>query len=408
MEAKEMLIGIVGKPSSGKTTFLNAACLTNYKTASYPFTTIEPQPGTSYVRVRCVCKEFNVQDNPRNSICINGTRFVQIKLLDVAGLVPDAWKGRGLGNKFLDDLRQADALIHIVDASGSLDADGKEVPPGTWDPIEDVKFLEREITMWMLNIVKRDWREITTRVKTERLNFAKLMEKRLSGLSINKFHILDAAAKANLNVNEVWAWDEEDLYKFVDNLRRLSKPMLIVANKIDKEIAQKNYEKMKTILKDYIIVPTSALSEYVLRTLNDKGVIRYIPGDNDFKILKKDAIDQKTLKTLELIKEKILNKYGSTGVQDSLDIAVFKLLKYIAVFPVEDANRLTDHEGNVLPDVFLVPEGTTARDLAYKIHTTLGDTFLYAIDVRTKSRLGEEYKLKHRDVIKIVATGGRK
>ncbi|MGQ4833485.1 MAG: redox-regulated ATPase YchF [Candidatus Asgardarchaeia archaeon] len=403
-----MLIGIVGKPSAGKTTFLNAACLTSYKTANYPFTTIQPQPGTSYVRVNCVCKEFGVKDNPRNSICINGIRYVPIKLLDVAGLVPDAWKGRGLGNKFLDDLRQADALIHVVDASGSLDADGREVEPGTWDPIEDVKFLEREIAMWFVNIIKKDWREIVTRVKTEKLNFAKYMEKKLSGLSIKREHILEAIKLSNLNANEVWTWDDSDLYTFANNLRKVAKPMLIVANKIDKEIARKNFERMKRELSDYIIVPASALSEYVLRTLADRGIINYAPGDNKFEIVKDDALDEKTRKSLQLIKERLLDVYGSTGVQDALDIAVFKLLKYIAVYPVEDANKLTDHNGNVLPDVYLVPSGTTAKEFAYYIHTTLGDTFLYAIDARTKNRLGENYILKHRDVIKIVATGAKR
>ena len=326
-----MLIGIVGKPSAGKTTFLNAACLTSYKTANYPFTTIQPQPGTSYVRVDCVCKEFGVKDNPRNSICIDGTRYVPIKLLDVAGLVPDAWKGRGLGNKFLDDLRQADALIHVVDASGSLDAEGRDVEPGTWDPIEDVKFLEREITMWLVNIIKKDWREIVTRVKTEKLNFGKYMEKKLSGLTIKREHILAAARAANLNTSEVWKWDDNDLYAFADNLRKIAKPMLIVANKIDKEAARKNFERMKKELKDYIVIPASALSEYVLRTLADKGIIKYAPGDNKFEILKDDALDEKTKRSLQLIKERILDVYGSTGVQDALDTAVFTLLRSIAV-----------------------------------------------------------------------------
>src|SRR6056297_894349 len=126
-----MLVGIVGKPSSGKSTFLNAACLTDAKTANYPFTTIEPNMGTSHVRIECVCKEFGVDDNPKNSYCINQQRFVPVKLLDVAGLVPDAHKGKGMGNKFLSDLSRADALVHIVDISGSLSANGEDVEEGS-------------------------------------------------------------------------------------------------------------------------------------------------------------------------------------------------------------------------------------------------------------------------------------
>jgi len=166
-----MLIGIVGKPNCGKTTFLNAACLTSAKVADYPFTTIEPNLGKAYVRKNCVCKELGVKDTPKNSLCIDGVRLIPIDLLDVAGLVPDAWKGKGLGNKFLDDLRRADALIHVIDASGSTDAEGKPVEPGSWDPLKDVKFLENEIAHWFNNIISRDWPKFARSLKAEKISF---------------------------------------------------------------------------------------------------------------------------------------------------------------------------------------------------------------------------------------------
>ena len=87
-----VLVGIVGKPSSGKTTFLNAACLTDAKTAPYPFTTVEPNHGVAYIRVDCVCKELGVEDNPQNSVCQDGVRRIPVEILDVAGLVPGAWE----------------------------------------------------------------------------------------------------------------------------------------------------------------------------------------------------------------------------------------------------------------------------------------------------------------------------
>jgi len=404
-----MLIGVVGKPSSGKTTFVNAACMTSYKTANYPFTTIEPQLGTAYVRVDCVCKELGVKDNPRNSICVDGIRYVPIKLLDVAGLVPDAWKGRGLGNKFLDDLRQADALIHVVDISGSLDADGREVGEGKWDPLEDIKFLEREINMWMYKIIDKDWRSLVTKAKSEKKDFAKLLEQKVSGLAISRYQISEAIRTANLDINEIWKWEYEEKLKFIDALRRISKPMLIAANKIDKDVAQKNYERIKNELEDkYYVVPCSALGEFVLRSLSKKALIKYNPGDSDFEVVNKDSIGPDVLDKLLMLKEKVLRKYGSTGVQEALETAVFKLLKMIAVFPVEDVNSYTDHQGNVLPDTFLVPEGTTTKELAFKIHTTLGESFIHAIDGRTKMRLSDDYKLKHRDIIKIVSAKGKK
>jgi len=401
-----MLIGIVGKPSAGKTTFINAACMTSYKTADYPFTTIEPQPGVAYVRVDCVCKDFGVQDNPKNSICIDGIRFVPINLLDVAGLVPDAWKGRGRGNKFLDDLRRADALIHVVDFTGSLDAEGRPIEPGSRDPLEDIKFLEKEITMWMLGIIKSDWRRITGRVKSNREDFSKLLEVRLSGLAINRYHIKSAINLAKLDDSKVAQWTEDDIYIFVDTLRKVSKPIIIAANKIDSPIAQKNFERLSRELKDLTIIPTTALGEYLLKTLAKKGQIRYIPGDNTFEIIDTQGLSEKIIQKLDLLKEKVLDKYGSTGVQKVLEETVFNVLEMICVFPVEDVNKLTDHHGNVLPDAFLIKKGTTAREFAYKIHTSLGETFIHAIDARTKRRLSENYILQHRDVIKIVSAKG--
>ncbi|MCD6380967.1 MAG: redox-regulated ATPase YchF [Candidatus Odinarchaeota archaeon] len=401
-----MLIGIVGKPSSGKTTFINAACLTNYKVAEYPFTTIDAQMGVAYVRVNCVCKEFNVKDNPRNSICIDGIRLIPIKLLDVAGLVPEAWKGKGLGNKFLDDLRRADALIHVVDASGSLDYEGRPVEPGSWNPLKDIKFLEKEITMWLYSIIRKDWKTMVSKIRSERLDFSREMEKKLSGLSINKSMIDSALNSSELDPSKPWAWDEEDLINFSDKLRKLSKPMIIAANKVDKEVAKKHLKRLMEI-KDYIVIPTSALAEYVLRTLDKKGYIKYIPGSSSFEVIKKD-ISKSILDKIEMIEERILKVYGSTGVQNVLNETVFNLLHMIHVYPVEDANKLTDHQGNVLPDVFLVPKGTTAREFAYRIHTELGESFIHAIDVRNKKRVGEDYVLKPGDVIKIVSAKGHK
>ena len=152
-----MLIGFVGKPSSGKSTIFAAATLIDVARASYPFTTIEPNRGMGFVRVECVDKEFNVQCNPRSGFCVNHTRFVPVELLDVAGLVPGAHEGKGLGNKFLDDLRQADVLIHVVDASGSTNEKGEAVESGSHDPSKDVKFLEEELELWMLGILENNW-----------------------------------------------------------------------------------------------------------------------------------------------------------------------------------------------------------------------------------------------------------
>jgi len=400
------MVGIVGKPNVGKSTFFSAATLAPAEIANYPFTTIKPNRGIGYVRTPCVCREFNVKDNPVNSLCINGIRLIPVELIDCAGLVPGAWQGRGLGNQFLDEIRKADALIHIVDASGGTDIEGRTCKPGTHDPVEDARFLEVEITMWMVNILKRDWPKIARKAETESsVDLLKALEERLSGLQIKRTHIFEAIRTAELNPEKPTSWSEEDFIKFVDTLRKVAKPMLIAANKIDIPPAEENVERLKKL--GYIVVPCCAEAELALRRASEKNLIEYTPGDCNFKILQREKLTENQLKALETIRQKILLKYGSTGVQDAINTAFFKLLNMIVVYPVEDIEHLTDHKGNVLPDAYLVPYGTTAREFAYIIHSELGETFIYAIEARNKKRVGETYILKDRDVISIVSAKKR-
>jgi len=401
-----LLIGVIGKTNVGKSTFFAAATLATVEIANHPFTTIKPNVGVGYVRKKCVCKEFGVKDNPRNSICINGERFIPVTLIDVAGLIPEAHKGRGLGNKFLDDLRKADVLLHVVDASGSTDAEGRPVPPGTYDPVEEVRLIQREVDLWLFQILQKDWRRLVHKAESEG-KFEDLLAERLAGLSITKTHVVKALRDTKLENTKPSSWRSEELMLFVSTLRKIAKPSVIVANKADISEAQDIIKKMTKELKDEIVVPTSALAELVLRRAAKKGYIKYLPGDPDFEVVDESKLKPKERKGLEYIREHVLRKWGSTGVQQALNKAVFEVLEMIAVYPVEDPVKLTDHEGRVLPDVFLVKKGTTARELAYKIHTDLGRTFLYAIDARSKRRLGENYVLQDNDVISIVAAKGR-
>jgi ribosome-binding ATPase YchF (GTP1/OBG family) len=396
-----MLIGLVGKPSSGKTSFLNAACMTTAKVGNYPFTTIEPNPGTAYVSVNCPCKELGVTDNPKNSVCVNGKRLIPINLLDVAGLVPGAWEGKGLGNKFLDDLRRADALINIVDAAGTTDAEGQNVKPGSWDPLKDIEFLDYEIMMWFSEIVKRDWRKFTRRLETEKIPFVETMVDRLSGLGIIRTHILYAVKKSNLNADKPSSWSDEDIQSFVKELLLVAKPMLIVANKMDLEQAKENIKRMKQQLQREV-VPTCTLGEYWLRRYAEKNVIDYQPGSNTFTILQQDKFSEKELQVLNNLK-KLLADFGSLGVQQALNSTVFEMLDMIPVYPVHDIQTYSDQDGRVLPDVFLVNRGITLRKFAGKIHTDFEKYFIHGIDARTKRRLGENYELKEGDIVKIVS-----
>ncbi len=400
--APSVQLGIVGKPNTGKSTFFAAATLQDVKIAPYPFTTIDPNVGVGYVRLECVCKEFGVADNPVGSYCINGWRFAPVELIDVAGLVPDAWQGRGLGNRFLDHLRRADALIHVVDVAGSTDSEGRPVRPGTHDPLEDVGFLERELDMWIFSMLEKDWKRFAMTVEATGSKLEEELYKRLSGLQIDSASISEAIEAAGLRGKRPTLWTQEDLLSFVHEARVRAKPMVIAANKADLGPARANVERLREALGGrYVVIPTSAEAELALRRAAAAGLIRYLPGDRDFEVVGK--LSPKQEEALEYIRRNVLKVWGSTGVQEVLNAAVFGVLGYVAVFPVADEHKLTDSEGRVLPDVYLMRGGSTVRDLAYAIHTELGERFIAAIDVRTKRRLGADSKLQHRAVIKIVA-----
>lgn len=394
-----MEVGVVGKPNVGKSTFFSAATLAPAQIASYPFTTIESNRGIAYVRAKCPHTELGIDCNPRNAPCKNGIRLVPVEMLDVAGLVPDAHSGRGLGNKFLDDLRQARALIHIVDASGGTDFEGNVVGVGEHDPVEDVKFLEVEIIHWVTEIMGRGWDRIARQVELEGLKVERALQERLTGLGVTEGMVHNALRKANLS-KRPRDWSKEDLFHLAAKIRAESKPMIIAANKCD-VAPEENIRRLKG-LDGYTVVPTCAESELALRRAAKANLVSYDPGASSFEILEASKLSPDQSKALTFI-ESYLRKFGNTGVQNCLEEAIFRLLDLIVVFPVEDENKWTDKDGNVLPDAYLMPRGSSARDLAYKIHTDLGDNFIRAINARTKVVIGQDYELQNGDVITIVA-----
>ncbi len=399
------LVGIVGKPNVGKSTFFSAATMLSVPIAAYPFTTVKPNRGIGYVRVNCVCKEFGVKDEPVNSICVDGIRLIPVELVDCAGLVPDAWQGRGLGNQFLDEIMGADALIHVVDASGSTDLEGKMCEPGTHDPLEDVRFLDRELDMWLLRITRRNWEKITRRGKVGRDELIEDLVERLSGLAIKKESVDNGIEKSELRVEDVARWSDEDLIRLLRQIRLLSKAMVIVANKVDLPVARENLNRLSTC--NYKVIPCSAEAELALRRSREKNLTDYNPGDSSFNVTNAEALRHDQLRALERITDEILSVYGSTGVQQSINLAFLGLLRMSVAYPVENVESLTDHKGRVLPDAYLVPPGTNAKEFADMIHSELGKNFLYATEARSKKRVGESYVVKDRDVLSIASAAKR-
>lgn len=399
------LVGIIGKTNVGKSTFFTAATLIQVKIENRPFVTIEPNVGIGYVRTRCAHTTFNLPKcAPQNSICLRGHRFIPIKLMDVAGLVKDAHKGRGLGNKFLDDLRQADVLLHIVDTSGSTDESGNYVGAGKHDPLDDVVVIESEIDEWFFSILSKDW--VRVRRSLEALPYDKaldLLHQKVSGLSIRREHIIRSLKAAKLEGSKFSSWGDEELRIFSKYLRLIAKPIVIVANKMDIPESEDNLRRLMKNLRERTIIPTSAEYELALRKAAKAGLIDYLPGDSGVEVLRPNALTPKQKEVLDNI-EKFIKKFGGTGVQETLNTAVFKVLDNITVYPVEDINKLTDSKGNVLPDAYLIPRGTTALELANLIHTDLGKGFLYAVLARDRRRVGGDYVLNDGDVVKVVST----
>jgi len=398
-------VGVVGKPNTGKSTFFSAATLVQVAIANYPFTTIKPNHGISYVRSKCVHPGLGVTDNPKNSKCIDGERFIPVDLVDTAGLVLGAWEGRGLGNRFLDEVRKADALIHVIDTSGSTDLDGKPVKMGSHDPLEDVKFLEHELDMWMVQILQKEWDKLAKKAEMAGEDPAKIVSEKLSGLGIREFQAEAALKQVGIG-EKPSAWSKEDLLRLVESLRKLAKPMLLVANKMDLPYSEDN---LKRLLDTGLpTIPACSEAELALRRATEKGLISYHPGDSDFTIGSNARLSPEQKTALEMIRDRVLKVQGTTGVQNAINSAFFKLLDMIIVYPVEDPERLTNHDGEVLPDAYLVPRGTTLKQMASMIHTELGAQMLYGVNVRDKMRLADTYLLKDGDVVSIVSAAQRK
>jgi hypothetical protein len=401
-------VGLIGKTNTGKTTLFNSATLLNAEISTYPFTTKQPNVGTAYVQTLCVCRELGVKDNPRNSACINGWRFIPIELIDLPGLIKGAWMGKGLGNQFLSVAVQANVLLHVVDASGSVDAEGKLSKPGTGDPVRDVYDVEEEIIKWVSKILEGNRTHIIRRLQSSKLPLDRVLYKTLAGLTVKREDITAALESTQLSAKNFEKWTADDFKAFIWEIRKLSKPTIIVANKMDLPYAEENYQRLVEKFKGTLVVPCCAEAELALRRAEQRGFVSYIPGEEIFRVLDETKLSPQQLQALKYVNDRVFSRWMRTGVQFALNLAVFKLLRMNTVYPVDNAEKFSDRTGNVLPDVLLVPYDAAVYDLAKEIHTELAKTMIYAIDARTGVRLPKDCIVKDRDVIKIVAVKERK
>ena len=400
-------IGLIGKTNAGKTTFFNAATLLTAEVSTYPFTTKKPRMGQANAKAICVCKELGVSDNPRNSTCIDGSRFIPIHLIDLPGLIKGSWEGKGLGTQFLSVASQADALIHIADASGSVDAEGKLTKPGMGNPVADVYDIEEEIVRWYAKSIDKTLRKIKKPSK-KGSPVDQLFAQDLAGMKITATHIAHALSATSLTDKDLGKWSREDVWSFAKSVREISKPTLILANKMDIALGEKNYEKLIKEFGQAFVIAASSDAELALRRAEQSGFVEYVPGEEIFKVKDRSKLTAEQRNALTYVEQRVFSKWIRTGVQFALNTCVFKLLGMNVVYPVEDADKFSDRKGSVLPDAFLVPYNASVSDLAAQIHSELARTMIYAVDARTKIRLPTDYKLKDRDVVNIVAAAKEK
>ena len=396
-----MQIGLLGKANVGKSTFFSAATETVVQSGNFPFTTIEPNIGVTHVKIDCACK--SLKSRCENNLCIDGTRFIPIKLIDVAGLVPGASQGKGLGNQFLTDAMQADALVHVVDISGSTDIQGQPVSIGTHDPLEDIEFVEKEFDLWFKQILDREWHKLTKEIEQKRTKISEGLARRFTGLGIKEADIDRVLISMSLKAKKPTDWSESEILEFLKTLRKLSKPTLIAANKAD---LCDNLAIIKKISEDFTVIPSSAETELLLKKATKAGIIDYIPGNDNFKGKPGTELSEQQNNALHLAKN-VLTKIGTTGIQKVLNTMIFDIMNLIVVYPVEDESKLCNKNGQILPDARLLSSSATAKDLAFTIHQDIGNGFLHAINAKTKQRISADHQLRNGDIIKIVSTLSR-
>ena len=425
-----MRIGLVGKPNVGKSTTFSALTETPVDIANYPFTTIDPNVGIAWLPLRqsCACKilrekkeqqgrmpEIDENDPRRGSICTPNSgscrgfqRLVPVTLIDVAGLVPGAHEGRGRGNQFLSDLARCDALIQVIDISGSTDIEGNPVGEGGSKPIEEYEFLLNEIDAWIVGIIQSSWSRGARRVQSEgEKALSKFLIEQLSGIGATDYHVNAGILSVNQKHPDSgvpWSWGNEELMTIAGTIRSLLFPISVAANKADK--TGNSVSELATIVETQggKLILTSAEAELALRRASLAGLIDLNPENSNFVITdsgeNKLSIEQRN--ALENISQTLSNLPGD-GLLGLLSSVVFDRLNRRVAYPVQDDSHWVDGDGNILPDAILVPEGTTAKGLAYAVHSDLGDGFIRATDAKNGRVIGADYEIQNGDVISINA-----
>ncbi|KAH6845161.1 P-loop containing nucleoside triphosphate hydrolase protein [Chaetomium sp. MPI-CAGE-AT-0009] len=397
---RDPLIGLVGKPSAGKSSTLNSLTDATSKVGNFPFTTIDPQRAIGYLQIDCACARHGLSDRcrPNYGACVNGRRSVPIELLDVAGLVPGAHQGKGLGNKFLDDLRHADALIHVVDVSGTTDAEGKNTRG--YDPSVDIAWLRSEIVAWIRGNLMEKWGSIKRRHIAVKATAVETLQNQFSGYGSTTSVVARTLDRLGLK-EPLEEWSDETIDRVVNAFTDEKFPTVIALNKIDHPDADKNIAKIAKMQDPNSIVLCSAVSEIFLRKLAKQGYIRYTEG-GEFVDTREDLIadgdpdggglkelDEKNRNRIENLKDMVLYRFGSTGVVQVLSKAA-DILGLVPVYPVRNTSTFgsgSSESKQVFRDCVLVKKNTTVADVGRKI---MGDAPIAYIEGVGGTRVADD------------------
>jgi ribosome-binding ATPase YchF (GTP1/OBG family) len=385
-------IGLIGKPNAGKSTLFSAITSIDVDIANYPFTTIKPNIGISFIKDKCPEAEINAKCNPREGRCIEGIRYIPVEIIDVPGLIEGASEGKGMGNEFLDNVRDADIIINLFDATGLTDVEGNPSEE-SHDPMDDVRFVHKEIVNWMNGKISKDWQKFARKEdnSTERMEMKMLQKAATFGLNEKDVFLIMNREKFP---DKLIHWSDEDINRFSEGILKYIKPVFNIGNKSDLVPEDKLNRFSDTPDKTYLI---SAQYELLIEKAFKNGYINL--DGTDFTFTEKSGEAQKT------VLNGIRSKLESGIIMRFYDVLtmITKSLGYIVVYPVLDEAQWEDKNGNVLPDAYLMKEGETALDLAFKIHTDIGKNFIRAVNGRTRRVIGKDYKLLNNDVIKVIS-----
>ncbi|KAF5103868.1 hypothetical protein D0Z03_000044 [Geotrichum reessii] len=210
-------------------------------------------------------------------------------------LVPGAHQGRGLGNKFLDDLRHADALIHVVDVSGTTDAEGKATRG--YDPLNDIDWLQDEIFRWIEGNLKERWGSIKRRHTATKSSTIDTLQNQFSGYGSTAKTVARALASIKTKLPPLEEWTDDDIKTVVRAFTNEKFPTVLALNKMDHPDADKNVSKIIKKHPDSKAVLTSAITEVFIRKLSKQGYVIYEEGTEFLDT--KDDLPESDLKELD-------------------------------------------------------------------------------------------------------------